>query len=92
MSATTIDRECGGLPPLSEREQAPALQAEFEERWTGGYVFENEWQGFRTRQDRNLELASAPHTYTRAGRYSVAVEVIDIFGNDTMSLVPVSVG
>jgi len=26
------------------------------------------------------------------GRYTVAVKVIDIFGNDTMILVPVSVG
>lgn len=65
---------------------------QFEERWTGGYIFENEWQSFRTRQDRDLELTSAPHTYTRAGRYTVAVKVIDIFGNDTMTLVPVSVG
>jgi len=65
---------------------------EFEERWTGGYIFENEWQSFRTRQNRKLELTTAPHTYTRAGRYTVAVKVIDIFGNDTMTLVPVSVG
>jgi site-specific DNA-methyltransferase (adenine-specific)/adenine-specific DNA-methyltransferase len=65
---------------------------EFEERWTGGYIFENEWQSFRTRQDRKLELTSAPHTYTRPGRYTAAVKVIDIFGNDTMTLVPVSVG
>ncbi|MBI4756661.1 MAG: PKD domain-containing protein, partial [Betaproteobacteria bacterium] len=65
---------------------------QFEERWTGGYIFENEWQSFRTRQDRKLELVSAPHTYTRPGRYTAAVKVIDIFGNDTMTLVPVSVG
>jgi site-specific DNA-methyltransferase (adenine-specific)/adenine-specific DNA-methyltransferase len=65
---------------------------EFEERWTGGYIFENEWQSFRTRQDRNLELTTAAHTYTRPGRYTVAVKVIDIFGNDTMTLVPVNVG
>jgi hypothetical protein len=65
---------------------------DYEDWWTGGYIFENEWQSFRTRQDRNLELKSAPHTYTRAGRYTVAVKVIDIFGNDTMTLVPVSVG
>ena len=84
--------ECGGSPPLTEREQAPALQAEFEDRWTGGYIFENEWQSFRTRQERKLELITAPHTYTRAGRYTVAVKVIDIFGNDTMTLVPVSMG
>ena len=64
----------------------------FEERWTGSYLFENEWQSFRTRKHRDLEFLSAPHTYTKAGRYTVAVKVIDIFGNDTMVLVPVSVG
>ena len=53
---------------------------------------ENEWQSFRTRKDRDLEMKSAPHTYTKSGRYTVAVKVIDIFGNDTMVLVPVSVG
>ena len=60
---------------------------DFEERWTGSYIFENEWQSFRTRKNRELELISAPHTYTKAGRYTVAVKVIDIFGNDTMTLV-----
>ncbi len=63
---------------------------EFEERWTGSYVFENEWQSFRTRKNRDLELTSAPHTYPKPGRYTVAVKVIDIFGNDTMTLVPVN--
>jgi len=64
---------------------------DYEERWTGSYIFENEWQSFRTRKDRELELISAPHTYTKADRYTVAVKVIDIFGNDTMTLVPVNV-
>ena len=64
----------------------------FEERWTGSYIFENEWQSFRTRQERDLELKTAQHSYDRAGRYTVAVKVIDIFGNDTMTLVPVHVG
>ena len=66
--------------------------AEFEDRWTGGYIFENEWQSFRTRQNRELELTSVEHSYDRPGRYTVAVKVIDIFGNDTMTLVPVNVG
>ena len=99
-----VDMECGGLPPLSEPWQAPenqsgsklphskSLQTEYEERWTGGYIFENEWQSFRTRKNRELELTSAPHTYTQAGCYTVAVKVIDIFGNDIMTLVPVNVG
>ncbi|MFO0115510.1 MAG: site-specific DNA-methyltransferase, partial [Betaproteobacteria bacterium] len=72
-----------------------AVQGEltdFEDRWTGGYIFENEWQSFRTRQNRKLELTTPPHTYQMPGRYKVAVKVIDIFGNDTMTLVPVSVG
>ena len=68
------------------------MREEFEERWTGSYIFENEWQSFRTRRDRSLELISAPHTYSRKGRYTVAVKVIDILGNDTMVLVQVNVG
>jgi adenine-specific DNA-methyltransferase len=65
---------------------------EFEERWTGAYIFENEWQSFRTRKDRRLELTSAQHIYEKPGRYTIAVKVIDIFGNDTMTLLPVNVG
>jgi hypothetical protein len=55
-------------------------------------LFENEWQSFRTRQNRDLELTTASHTYEKPGRYIIAVKVIDIFGNDTMTLVPVTVG
>lgn len=60
-------------------------------QWTGGYVFENEWQSFRTRRDRTLELTSAPHEYAAKGRYAIAVKVIDIFGNDTTKVVEVTV-
>ena len=80
----------GVLPGLEPPQQE--MKLEFEDRWTGGYIFENEWQSFRTRKSRDLELVSAEHTYDRAGRYTVAVKVIDIFGNDTMTLVPVNVG
>ncbi|SCC94419.1 Type III restriction-modification system, Mod subunit [Thiomonas sp. X19] len=78
--------------PGFEPPQGELAMPEFEERWTGGYIFENEWQSFRTRQNRELELTTAHHTYDRPGRYTVAVKVIDIFGNDTMTLVPVNVG
>lgn len=81
----------GNLPGF-EPPQGELALPEFEERWTGGYIFENEWQSFRTRQSRTLELKTAQHTYDRPGRYTVAVKVIDIFGNDTMTLVPVHVG
>jgi site-specific DNA-methyltransferase (adenine-specific)/adenine-specific DNA-methyltransferase len=72
--------------------QAGEEFVEFEERWTGAYIFENEWQSFRTRKRRELELLSAAHEYPRPGRYTVAVKVVDIFGNDTMTLVPVTAG
>ncbi len=65
---------------------------DFEERWTGAYIFENEWQSFRTRQNRELELTSVKHAYPKPGRYTIAVKVIDIFGNDTMSLMPITAG
>jgi hypothetical protein len=78
--------------PAFEHSQDEATLPEFEQRWTGGYIFENEWQSFRTRQSRGLELTTAEHAYERPGRYTVAVKVIDIFGNDTMTLVPVHVG
>jgi DNA modification methylase len=78
--------------PRFEPPQGTLTLPDFEERWTGGYIFENEWQSFRTRQNRDIELTTAVHTYDRAGRYTVAVKVIDIFGNDTMTLVPVNVG
>jgi len=35
----------------------------FQEQWTGEYVFENEWQSFRTKQDRSLEPKSVAHEY-----------------------------
>jgi DNA modification methylase len=84
----------GGVASLPgfEPSQGTLTLPDFEERWTGGYIFENEWQSFRTRQNRDIELTTAVHAYDRAGRYTVAVKVIDIFGNDTMTLVPVNVG
>jgi site-specific DNA-methyltransferase (adenine-specific)/adenine-specific DNA-methyltransferase len=83
----------GGVATLPgfEPPQGEMALPQFEERWTGGYIFENEWQSFRTRQDRELELKTAEHVYELPGRYTVAVKVIDIFGNDTMTLVPVNV-
>ncbi|HRG57283.1 MAG TPA: hypothetical protein PLG56_14655, partial [Lacunisphaera sp.] len=44
---------------------------DFEERWTGAYIFENQWQSFRTRQDRDLELTTASHVYAQPGRYTI---------------------
>jgi hypothetical protein len=64
---------------------------QWEERWTGDYIFENEWQSFRTKKDRSLELKSI-FQECEPGRRKVAVKVVDIFGNDTMTIVDVNVG
>ena len=98
-----VDFDYGSRKEIVKRPRSLALQGslvapsqgelvEWEDWWTGGYIFENEWQSFRTRQDRSLELKTVAHTYAQPGRYQVAVKVIDIFGNDTMMIVPVSVG
>ena len=64
---------------------------ELKEEWTGDYIFENEWQSFRTRTDRNIKLKSV-FKKVSAGRRKIAVKVIDIFGNDTMKIIDVNVG
>ena len=69
----------------------PGSLVEYEEVRSGNYIFENEWQSFRTKKDRELELTSAWHTYTKPGKHIIAVKVVDIFGNDTMTLVPINV-
>ena len=76
------------LPGL-EKPQIPLKT--WEEHWTGDYIFENEWQSFRTKKDRSLELTSAAKE-VEPGRRKIAVKVVDIFGNDTMTIVEVVVG
>jgi adenine-specific DNA-methyltransferase len=63
---------------------------EFDEQWTGGYIFENEWQSFRTKKDRSLELTSA-FKDVKKGKMKIAVKVIDIFGNDTTKVIEVNI-
>ncbi len=75
------------LPGLDKAQQKLKT---WEEHWTGDFVFENEWQSFRTKKDRSLELKTPFHE-CKPGRYKVAVKVVDIFGNDTMKIVAVTV-
>ena len=65
-------------------------KGEIEEAWTGDYVFENEWQSFRTRKDRKIELTSVAHEVSK-GKRKFAVKVVDIFGNDTMKIIEVNI-
>ncbi|MBA2526577.1 MAG: site-specific DNA-methyltransferase [Pyrinomonadaceae bacterium] len=80
-----------GQSSLQGIEPAQMGLDEWEEVWTGDYIFENEWQSFRTRKDRTLELTSVFHECT-PGRRKLAVKVVDIFGNDTMTIVEVTIG
>jgi len=68
-----------------------AKTGEVKETWTGDYIFENEWQSFRTRQDRTLELKSV-FNEVPPGKRKIAVKVVDIFGNDTMKVITVTIG
>ena len=58
----------------------------FEEVWTGDYVFENEWQSFRTKKDRSLELKSVFREYP-PGRRKVAVKVVVSVHGSPLSVV-----
>lgn len=70
--------------------EPPQMQFEqYEDVWSGEYVFENEWQSFRTKKDRSLELTSIAKE-AMPGRRKVAVKVVDIFGNDTMTIIEVN--
>ena len=66
----------GELPGVVHADQGEFI--DFEERWTGAYIFENEWQSFRTRKDRELELTTAPHTYAKPNRYTVALIPVNV--------------
>src|SRR6218665_1577821 len=66
-------------------------QGETEEQWSGNYLFENEWQSFRTKKNPTLEFTSIAHEYKAAGRYKVMVKVVDILGIDTSKIIEVSV-
>ena len=70
--------------------QKKEVTGETEERRPGDFIFENEWQGLRTKKDRSLDLKTPFHECPK-GRYKIAVKVVDIFGNDTMKIIEVGV-
>ena len=58
-------------------------------QWTGSYIFENEWQSFRTRKNRTLELKTSEYEILN-GVNKIAIKVVDIFGNDTIKVITVN--
>ncbi len=61
------------------------------EEWTGNYLFENEWQSFRTKRSPELDFVSIAHTYKASGHYKAMVKVVDILGIDTSKIVDVHI-
>jgi hypothetical protein len=61
------------------------------EYWTGNYIFENEWQSFRTKKTPTLEFISIAHEYKKEGKYKVMVKVVDILGIDTSKIIEVNI-
>jgi adenine-specific DNA-methyltransferase len=64
---------------------------QIEETWTGNYIFENEWQSFRTKKNKEIEFTSAPYEYSQPGKYKIMVKVVDILGIDTSQTVEVEI-
>jgi len=61
------------------------------EKWTGNYVFENEWQSFRSSSFNNkLEFKTSKIKINKKNT-KIAVKVVDIFGNDTMKVIEVRI-
>jgi adenine-specific DNA-methyltransferase len=66
-------------------------KGEIEEKWSGNYLFENEWQSFRTKKTPTLEFTSIAHEYKKTGKYKVMVKVVDILGIDTSKIIEVNI-
>ena len=46
--------------------------------------FNSTWISYRTLKNRRLSLTSISHTYSKQGKYSIAIKVNDILGNETI--------
>ncbi|MGC8605220.1 MAG: hypothetical protein ACP5VS_16255, partial [Desulfomonilaceae bacterium] len=58
---------------------------------TKSTVFESMWRSFRTPKKRSIKLTSAFWTYNYPGNYKIAVQVVDIFGNEMLKIFNVSI-
>ena len=56
------------------------------DKWTNDYIFENEWQSFRTKENE-IEFETPYRSIVKGKK--IAIKVIDIFGNDTMKILEI---
>lgn len=66
-------------------------KSETKDQWTGNYLFENEWQSFRTKKNPTLEFTSVSHKYKQTGNYKIMVKIVDILGIDTSKIIDVQI-
>lgn len=60
--------------------------------WHPNQPFHHDWQDYRTRKDRSLKTVSdAGHIYDKAGKHTICVKVVDVFGCDTSITIDVSI-
>ncbi len=79
---------CGTFAPFALNDSDAKYAREI---WTGNYIFENEWQSFRTKKNPALEFTSVSHEYNQTGRYKVMVKAVDILGIDTSKIIDVKI-
>ena len=73
---------------LSKLTGQPEKWSDYIDYWSvdfdyDGDVFVNLWSSYRTRQESNLNLISDSYRYRDSEVRTIAVKVVDIFGNDT---------
>ena len=52
---------------------------------TGNFIFENEWQSYRTKENNKLELKTPFYPCSKKN-IKIAIQVVDIFANATMTI------
>lgn len=64
--------------------------------WAIDWNYQNDtfmqgWVAYRTNRDRTLATQSHDHSYDAPGTYQIMVKIIDIFGNDTSHIYPITI-
>lgn len=60
--------------------------------WHPGKPFNHHWQDYRTRKDRSLKTVSdAGYIFEKAGKHTICVKAVDVFGCDTSITIDVKV-
>ncbi len=62
-----------------------------QDKFLGNNIFENQWQNFRTKNNRKITTDSKKFKYSKPGNYKVAIKIIDIFGHDTTKVFSVHI-